>query len=262
MFSEQLNLFYHNYRTMKKQRLFFFLIFLFLVMKSFSQGFLLTPPRLIFDGIQLQIFFDIITKNPGEVFYTWVEIKKSDGGIIIAKNLSGDIGEDIKAGNNKRIIWLPKQDSIYLDEEIFVEIKAQKYVKSFNKGGMMLRSMVLPGWGQTKISKGKPWWLTGLAFYGTMTGGYFCYQNYLKIYDTYKIEEDPVKRIDLKKKTQQQLNYTTTLIYSGAALWAVNVFWVTVTPNRYQLLQHINLSLMPSQGPNNVTPLLSIRLDF
>lgn len=247
---------------MKKQRLFFLLIFLFLVVKSFSQGFLLTAPRLIFDGTQLQIFYDIITKNPKDNFYIWVEMKKANGDIIIAKNLSGDIGDNVKAGNNKKIIWSPERDSIILDEEISVVLKAEKYTKSFTKGSMMVRSMVFPGWGQTKISKGKPWWLTGIVFYGTMTGDYFCYQNYLKNYNAYKIEEDPVKRIDYKKKAQQQLNYTTTLFYSGVALWAINVFWVAVTPNRDQLLQHINLSLMPSQDSNNVIPLLSVRLDF
>ncbi len=247
---------------MKKQRLYFFLIFLFLVNKSFPQGFLITAPKLVFDGTQLQIFYDIITKYPGDRFYTWVEIKKSNGEIIIAKNLSGDIGDNVKAGNNKKITWFPQQDSVYIDEEILVDIKAEKYVKSFNKGAMMLRSMVFPGWGQTKISKGKPWWLTGVAFYGTMTGSYFCYHKYQKTYESYRMEEDPVKRIDLKKETQQQLNYTTALICSGAALYAVNVFWVAVTPNRSQLLQNINLSLMPSKSSNNVIPLLSIRLDF
>jgi hypothetical protein len=247
---------------MKKQRLYFFLMFLFLVMKSFSQGFLLTQPRLQFNGNQLQIFYDIITKNPEDNFYIWIEMKKANGDIIIAKNLSGDIGDDVKAGNNKKIVWIPERDSIILDEEISVVLKAEKYTKSFNKGSMMLRSMVFPGWGQTKISKGKPWWITGIVFYGTMAGDYFCYHSYFKNYDAYKIEEDPLKRNDYKKEAQQQLNYATTLFYSAAALWAINVFWVAATPNRDQLLQHINLSFMPSQGSNNVIPLLSIRLDF
>jgi hypothetical protein len=247
---------------MKKQRFCFSLIFLFLVIKSFSQGFLLTQPRLQFDGSQLQIFYDIITKNPGDRFYTWIEIRKSNGDIILTKNLSGDIGENIKAGNNKKITWFPRQDSVYVDEEILVEIKAQKYEKSFNKGSMMLRSMVLPGWGQTKISKGKPWWLIGVAFYGTMAGSFFCYHNYHETYDSYRMEEDLLKRNDLLNKSQQQLNYTTSLVCSSAAIWAINILWVAVTPNRSQLLQNVSLSVTPSQDLLSGTTLLSIRLNF
>jgi len=247
---------------MKKQKLFLFLIFLFLVLKSFSQGFLITQPRLRFDGDQLFIFYDIISRNPADQFYVWVEMKKTNGEIIEAKNLTGNVGDYVKAGNNNKITWIPKEDSIYLDDEIFVELKAEKYVKSFKKGSMMLLSTVFPGLGQTIISKGKPWWLTGIVAYGTLAGGYLYHQNYLKSYDSYKIEEDPVKREELFQETQRQLNYSAAFIYSGAAVWAINVFWVAVTPNRYKLLQHVNLSLNPSPFRYDGTPLLTLKVNF
>jgi hypothetical protein len=247
---------------MKKQRLFLILVFLILVSKSFSQGFLLSQPRLEFDGNQLLIFYDIITKNSNDKFYIWVEIAKANGEKIIAKALSGDVGDNVKAGNNKKIIWTPKQDSVYINEAVFVELKAEKYIKSFNKGSMMLKSTVFPGWGQTNISKGKPWWLTGIAVYGTMAGGYIYYNKYLKSYDSYRTEEDPLKRADLAEQTKKQQNISTTLIYSAASAWVVNVLWVAFTPNRYQPLQHVKVSLNSSPSPNNGGLLLSLRWDF
>lgn len=189
-------------------------------------------------------------------------MKKSNGEIIEAKALSGDVGANIKAGTNKKIIWSPEQDSIYLNEEVFVEVKAEKYIRPFNKGSMILKSMVLPGWGQTNISKGKPWWLTGIAVYGTLAGGYLYHMKYFNSYKSYKTQEDPLKRADLLDQTQKQLNISTVMIYSAASVWAVNVLWVIFTPNRYQPLQQVKFSLNSSPNPFNGELLLSFRLDF
>lgn len=238
------------------------LFFLFITCNSYSQGFLLTLPRVIFDGSQLLIFYDIITNNPDDQFYVWVEIKRTNGEGIEARNISGDVGNYVKPGNSKKIVWNPGKDSIYLDEEINVEVKAEKYVKAFKKGSMIIRSMILPGWGQTKISKGKPWWLTGLVFYGTIAGGYLYYNNYHKNFESYRIEDDEKKRSEFLKQAQQELNYSLVFAYSGAALWGINVVWVMATPNRYQVLHHGNLSLKCSPATNFATPLITLRLEF
>ena len=222
----------------------------------------MTQPRPEINGNQLIIFYDIITKNLTDQFYIWIEIKNSKGEIIKAKALSGDIGANVKAGSNKKIIWSPEQDSIYLDEEVFVEVKAEKYVKSFNKGSMILKSMVLPGWGQTEISNGKPWWVAGIAVYGTLAGGYIYHKKYLDSYDSYKIQEDPLKRADLLDQTQKYLDISTVMLYSAVSAWAINVLWVALTPNKYQPLQHVKFSLYSSPVPSNGGVLLSLRYDF
>ena len=146
-----------NYQlSMNKKSFILFLIFLFLVIKSFSQDFQITQPKLDYDGNQLSILYDLITRKSSDKFYVRIEIENANGLAIQAKTLSGDVGENVTPGNNKKIVWIPEQDSVYLNEDVIVEIKAEKYIKSFNKGSMMLYSTVFPGWGQTKISKGKP----------------------------------------------------------------------------------------------------------
>ena len=252
----------HYQGPMKKQRLILLMFFLILASKSFSQSVMLTQPRLEPDGNQLLIFFDIITKKLADQFYIWVEIKKSNGEIIQAKSLSGDVGPNVKAGNNKKIIWSPEQDSIYLNEEVSVEVKAEKYIKAFNKSSMILKSMVFPGWGQSEISKEKSLLLTGVAIYGTLAGGYLFHKKYLNSYDSYKTEEDPLIRADLLDQTQKQLNISKVMIYSALSAWAGNVFWVAFTPNRYQPLQHVQFSLNSLPGPNNGGLIFSLRLDF
>lgn len=247
---------------MKKQKLFLILSFLLLPFISSSQGFLITPPKLEFDGKQLLISYDVINKNQTDQFYVWVEMEKKNGEPILIIALSGDVGGNIKAGKNKKITWIPEKDSVFLNEEVLVEVKAEKYVKSFNKGSAMLLSTVMPGLGQTKISKGKPWWLTGVAAYGALAGGFITHKSYLKTYDSYRTEEDPLKRADLFTQTQKQMNISNALIVSGAALWAVNIIWVAATPNKYQPLQHAKLTLNQSTGLYNRATLLTLRLNF
>jgi hypothetical protein len=247
---------------MNTQKLFLIILILFLFSGSYSQGFLITSPKLEFDGKQLLISYDFINKNQADQFFVWVEMEKKNGESIPVKALSGDVGDNIKGGNNKKITWIPEKDNIFLNEEILVEVKAEKYIKSFNKGTMMLMSTALPGLGQTKISKGKPWWITGVAAYGALAGGLLTHLKYLKTYDEYRIEEDPLTRKELFDKTQQQMNLSSALIVSGAALWVANIVWVAVTPNRYQPLKYVKLSFDKTTSPYKGTMLLTLRLDF
>lgn len=245
-----------------KYCIFLFLTFFTLAFNCYSQGFIITSPKVNFDGKQLSISYDVINKNPSDKFFVWIEIEKKDGEIMHTEAVSGDIGENIKPGTNRQITWIPEKDNIFLNEEVFVEVKAERYVKSFNKGSAILMSTAMPGLGQTRISKGKPWWITGVAAYGAIAGGFVVHSSYIKTYDSYRIEEDPSARADLFNKAQQQMNLSSVLIVSGAAIWAANIFWVALTPNKYKPLQNVNLSLYQSTGPNKGTTLLSLKINF
>jgi len=247
---------------MRKQKLFLILLSLLIPVKSFSQGFLIPEPKLEFDGKQLLISYDVINKNQADRFYVWVEIEKKNGDPIHTKALSGDIGDFIKAGMNKQITWVPEKDTVFLNEEILVEVKAEKYSKSFDKGSMLLMSTFIPGLGQTKMSNGKPWWLTGVVVYGALTGGFLTHQNYHKTFKSYLAEEVISTRDDLLHQAQKQINISDALILTGAALWAVNIFWIALTPNKYKPLQYVKLSLDQSTGSYKGTMLLTLRLNF
>jgi hypothetical protein len=242
-------------------KLFITLTLLHISLQSSSQ-YLVTPPKLDIKGKQMYISYDIISKNQKDIFYVWVEISKKNGESVLGTAFSGDIGDNIPAGTNKVIIWEPDKDSIFLNEEIFVEVRAEKYVKSFNKGSAMLLSTILPGLGQTKISNGKPWWLAGVAAYGALAGGVIMHKTYLDTYDSYSNEKDPLKRDDLYNQSQKQLSISNTLIISSAAVWVANLIWVAATPNPYKPMQHIKLRVDKSTGPYKGTTLLTLQLKF
>ena len=126
----------------------------------------------------------------------------------------------------------------------------------------MLLTTALPGLGQTKISKGKPWWITGVVAYGALAGGFVTHSNYIKSYDSYRTETNPSKRSDLLAQTQKQMNLSNALIISGVTLWAANILWVAITPNRYQPLQNVKITLDQSTGPYKGSTLLSLKVNF
>jgi len=126
----------------------------------------------------------------------------------------------------------------------------------------MLMSTAMPGLGQTKITNGKPWWLTGIAAYGAMASGLVIHNSYLKTYSSYQVEEDPATRAALLHDTQQKQNVSNALIISSATVWIANIIWVAVIPNKYQSLQHVKLSLEQPIGPLEGTTLLTLRLNF
>lgn len=61
---------------MNTKKMYLILLFLPLTVISFTQGFLITPLKLEFDGKQLQITYDFGNKSESDEFYVWVEMEK------------------------------------------------------------------------------------------------------------------------------------------------------------------------------------------
>lgn len=247
---------------MKKTFTLFLLTQFFFAFGTFAQDFLITPPVLTFDGKVLNISYDIISKNKSDQFYIWINIQKKNGEPVAARSFSGDVGEKVNAGTGKKVIWIPERDSVFLDEEINVEINAEKYSRSFNKGSAVLLSAALPGLGQTKIGNGKPYWLTGVAAYSIIAGGLIAYSSSIKTYDRYKTQENPAEREDLYNKAQNQMTASRVLIISGAVVWAANIIWVALIPQKYKPLKNVNFSLEKSASPTGRAMLLTLSLNF
>jgi hypothetical protein len=247
---------------MNKQELFLSLLLLFISLKISSQSSQIGTPKLDFNGKRLLITYDIINENQSDKFYVWVVIQNKDGQALKMNSISGDFG-DIKSGKDKMITWVPANDSVFLNEEVTVEVKAEKYVKSYNKSSAMLLSVMVPGLGQTKMSGGKPYWIMGVASYGALAGGLLTYSGYKSNYDKYLAEEtDPQKRADYLSQAEKQANISSALFVTAAAIWTTNLLWVAMTPNRYQPLKYKPLTLSPAADPLNGAALLTLRYKF
>ncbi|HOW39839.1 MAG TPA: hypothetical protein PL123_04785 [Bacteroidales bacterium] len=247
---------------MEKFRYIFLLLGLFTAIAAQSQSARIEPPKLEFDGKTLTIQYDFLDADPSDEYYVWVVIQKKNGDSLKLKSLSGDVG-DVKAGKGKIITWLPSDDSIFLNEDISVEVQAERYVKAFNKGSSMLKSALFPGLGQTKVSNGKPYWLMGVVFYGSLAGGIVTYSGYKSNYDKYLAEEtDPQKRSDFLSKAEKNATLSSALLVTAAVIWTSNIIWAGATPNKNQPLKYRPITLQPTADPLNGAALLTLRYKF
>lgn len=241
-----------------------FLLYLVILIHStaiFSQGFILTEPKLEFDGYKLTISYDLVSKNHSDIFSIWVEIQNQAGKPVRAYSFKGEVGDSVKPGNNKIITWVPENDAVYLDEEITVELKGEKFIKSFNKGSMIVLSTLVPGLGQTKI-KSKPWWLGSIPAYGTLAGGVVLRMKYNETYDKYLKSIDAVERADLLNQSVKENNIAGAMFITSGVIWISNIIWTAAIPNRYKPLQHTKLSLDAIPVDKGNIPLLSFKVEF
>jgi hypothetical protein len=242
-----------------------FLLIMFLLIISsqlFSQDFVITKPKLEWDGYKLSITYDLVGKGQSDIFSVWVEIRNQSGTPIRAYSFKGEIGDSLKAGTNKMITWAPEDDALYLDEDVSVELKGEKYIKSFNKGSMMLLSTLVPGLGQSKIQKGKPLWLMAIPAYGALAGGFIFNNKYNDTYDAYLVASDAVERSDLYDKSQKEKTISGALFITSGVIWISNLIWVAATPNKYRPLQHAKLSVNSVPFNNERITMLSFKVNF
>ena len=105
------------------------IIFLLLIIPSgvYSQSQItITRPQLELLNSELIIGYEILNSQLMDVFNVRLEVTDATGNFISAIALSGDIGNEIKGGTNKRIIWNFKEDKILLEKEVFVEIIVER----------------------------------------------------------------------------------------------------------------------------------------
>ena len=272
-----------------KRICFKYFLFVFLIFPEFlySQAKItVTKPRLEAADENLIIEYDILNAGPSDFFVVWIEVTSASGSKIRAVSVTGDVGQDIKGGNNKRIVWDLGNDQIIIDEEIFVEVKAEKIVTqektadtktseetktvmedesgtgkitvqeitaetktseetttinkdesgmertTISKGNMFLSSVVLPGLGQSMVSKGKPYWLMGIAGYGCLAGSVALNLMASSAYQDYKESLDPDEFNAFYDKAIQRDKISKVMAFTGIGIWVADLVWVLATPTK------------------------------
>jgi hypothetical protein len=272
-----------------------YLILLFLLLPDALYGqarITVTKPRLEVSDENLIIQYDILNAKSSDFFMVWIEVTDAAGNKIKALSITGDIGKEIKGGRNKRITWNLSNDSILIDEDISVEVKAEKIImqeeqaetetseetktikvdegnagmKEISKGNMVLSSVALPGWGQTKTNKGKPYWLIGAAGYGCLAGSVILNRSASSAYDDYKKSMDLDESNALFDKALQRNSVSKVLAYSAIGIWVADIIWVLATPTKSTestvLQKSRSLRIIPGFDAGSNVALVSITYKF
>ncbi len=223
----------------------------------------ISPPVLDYDNERLSVYYNLNSKS-SEYYSVWIEVLNSKGEKINPRTLSGDIGSNVKAGRNKKIIWNLAEDDISLDETISVKVLAQFSHLQFSKGKLIAQSAVWPGWGQSKLKKGTPYWLTGVAGVGCI-GGSLLYNH--KSLNTYNQYIDATATADCDKYYNQAIRQNTIsdiLCYSAIGIWTINIIWTALMPNKTDsgnTYRNVKLSINPLYV-NNYSSSISLCLSL
>ena len=216
-----------------KNTILFLLIFILPSEISRCQQISITQSATDKKGNMIEIEYTITENNYKlKNFYNvFLDVKDQKGEKLDAHSLLGDYNVIKNCFGPKHIMWDIAKDSIFLNENVTVQVKAEVLPRLFSKPVELGLSGICPGWGLSRIHKGKPYWLLGLTGYGCVTASVIlnrqASQNYRSYLDT-EMKQESERLFD---RAIRQDRLSETLAWAAAGIWAVNLLWVAVTPN-------------------------------
>ena len=151
----------------------------------------------------------VLKEEPDEELIT-SEIKKQDNEEE-KKNLS-----DGKETKIKEIKEKPGEDYTLLEESADIS-------PSVSVGKIVFLSTVFPGWGLTKLSNKKPFWLIGVAGTCCIAASVYFNQQASSNYDNYASTNELDKIDTYYNKAEQQKLYSNIFVISAAAIWVADI---------------------------------------
>jgi len=254
----------------------------------------LPEPDLKLSNGKVQIDYKLLNSKHSDLFTIRLDINTESGKSIKVEHLSGDVGEHVTGGLNKRIVWDIEADSIFLDEEIYVQVFALPEAPSviaaipdedgtespkqkehitpfsntktgeFNRTGLLLQSAVLPGLGLTRVT-GNAHWIKGAVAYGCLAGSVVF--NRLS-YNTYQDYLEPATAQDatnLFRKASSQRNTSRVLGYTALSIWIVDLVWTMVESadlSQQAARNRKGISIGTRMEPVSNVPLLAVSYRF
>jgi hypothetical protein len=225
---------------MKKCGTFFmFIILVFPKVNIIAQETLsVSKPLLEIHGENLNISYDILNSKPGERYSISLEVTDSKGSIINAQSITGDIGQSVEGGKNKKITWNYTSDNVKDEVNIYVKIVIRKYqasadseqiakqIPAYTRGRLLLQSVVLPGLGLTKLNDGKPYWIMGVAGYGLVAGSIIFNSSSKSNYNDFLNSNQPQQEASYYKKYEDQKTISIVCAISAVTIWVADLILV------------------------------------
>jgi len=298
-----------------------------------------TKPYLSLKDNGIQIEYQLLNSSESDKFTIRIEVTDANGRFINANTLSGDVGENIPGGRNKVIFWDIEADSIYLNEEIFVQVYAvaeapplvevlpevvevlpqaeeetaqnvidsaqnveettqnvidsaqnmelmpkdedveldpplteEKKVmerpsaKSFNRTGIIIQSMLLPGLGLSRVNSGQPHWIKGVVGYGCIAGTLYFNRKAVTSETSYLGSNDSDERDILFADAVRQDNISEALAYTAIGIWVADLVWTILGTTDLNMDQssanYKGFSIGTTVEPVSSVPLLALRYKF
>jgi len=229
-------------QMMMKNSFSFLLIFLVLSsLEAFAQRPQLTMKTPRFDSLSQKFVIEYAIQDPKKriyeysinLYYDQGEGKERVGPL---QALEGHWGDEILAGkpdtlNPKIIYWdFLKEDPSFdgLNTEFKLDVKYQPSVMELGRMEQMWRSVLLPGWGNTKVRRRKNfkwrWHLTYLSTFGLIAGGIALHNEGDGLYQQYLNSDNNISRSDEKYTQANTARFFGNALIGGAiAIWVTDI---------------------------------------
>jgi hypothetical protein len=258
-----------------------------------------SEPVLSLKNSKVHIEYQLLNTSKSEKFSIRIAITNQRGNSIDARSLSGDLGKGISGGGNKRIIWDIEADSIFLDEEIFVEVYAlpesppvpvvppeeqitekktpeedpeeapgeeSSSGKELNRISLIAQSIAFPGLGLSRLNRGTPHWLRGVAGYGCLAGSIYFNRKAWSSYQDYLGSENPADVDELFDRAYNEKKTSGILGYAALGIWVADLAWTIIGTSgmkKDQLsIRQKGLSIGTTVEPVSNVPLIALRYKF
>lgn len=207
---------------------------------------------------QLTVTYDLLAANDFKERYRVRLYYSQNGGKDYSDTLrfvSGDVGDAIQPGTGKKIQWNFFVENADFDgKNVLFKVEAERdwafeRQRLSSRGGpeSALNSLILPGWGDSKVRSEdkKYWWITAGTL-GLVGSGVFFALNSDKVYQDYKNADSAEDAESLLKKSQNQGKIGTLLLLAGGTAWLTDMILVAVkgAKNRREQ-EHVRRRLNP-----------------
>jgi len=178
---------------------------------------------------KLVVSYEFTKFKQKQNFNVWLEIKDSEGNKLNIKNVSGDVGENIKGGKNKQIIWDYLADNIVIDDNIGIEVKAEliipeKTISEITLVKALMLSAVVPGLGLAKVKQKNAFLAFSAITYGTAIMSVVFNKNANNSYNEY-ISGTELSTGSSFSKSSSQKSMSNVFLYTAIASWTGNMIW-------------------------------------
>ena len=186
-----------------------------------------------FNNDRIEVNYGFENCNPADKYIVWIEAFTESGKIIKAKTLLGDT-RDVTPMPEKKIVWNVVNDSIFLDEKIFIKLFASKLTER-NMQKAWLFSTLYPGAGHRQAGGKNKLYLGAIGYAGI--AGIFVFNgmaaNALSSYATANAANEAALLSNAKM-------YNTLSLSSlgiSAAVWALDYFLLNRTSKKVKNLK-------------------------
>ena len=144
-------------------------------------------------------------------------------------------------------------------------VYTRKSGKAYNRGGIIIQSLVWPGLGLSRMKR-KPHWLKGLLGYGCIGGSVYLNREASTLLTTIPDNQNFLTQSDLFQKAVRMDNISEGLAYAAIGMWVIDFLWTvsgsSILINSEVYSDRDGFTINTGIDPISHTPLIGISFRF